>query len=107
MADTVWESGKLTQVFHPAGSWDSGQRRLKLANFELLQWARELGGVSEQYVVPVGIATFQATDLGVAVREQETGREFGFYDGSPSLVVDYHQADGSDNILGLHSFGVF
>lgn len=106
MADTIWESGKITQVVHPAGSWDNGQRRFKLANFELLQWASILGGLQEMYVVPVGTTSFVASDLGVAVRDQECGREFGFYDGSPFVVVDFHQADGSDNLLGLHAFGV-
>ena len=71
-----------------------------------MNWASQLGGVAEQYVVPVGIVTAVASELPLLRQEIEFGREFGYYDGS-SMVVEPHQGDGSDTLPGLHAFGYF
>ncbi len=106
MPDSVWQTGVLQQVFNPVGVSDAGRKRLRLANFEVLRWASQLNGLVETYVVPVGFQTLVHADLNTAERDIDLLREFGFYGDADDVVIDFHQGDGSDNIFGLHSFGV-
>lgn len=106
-AETIWETGVLKAVLHPVGkSGDNGKVRYRYGNFELLQWASQLGGLVEQYVVPTGIANYDGREFSVSRQDIEIGREFGYYDGQ-ALVIELHAGDGSDTLPGLHSFGIF
>lgn len=105
MADTVWETGIKQMVFVPVGRNDAGRMRLRAANFEVVRWASQLNGLVETYIVPRGIATLQQADLSTVDRDIDLMHEFGFYGDLDDIIVEAHQADGSDSLVGLHSFG--
>lgn len=103
MADaSVFETGKLTDVWVQCGLDAFGQKRFQRANFDVLNWSSD-GGYPAMYVVPLGIERTNSADQ--ALNDLfRAGREFGYY-GVESFVVDPSQGDGSDTIFGLHSFG--
>lgn len=98
-----FEAGKLTDVWAPAGRDSSGQVRYRRARFDVL--VSSLGGSPETYVVPLGSDALYNNDVAVkSDHSAQVGMEFGYYTGD-SLFVEQHAGDGSDNVLGLHTFG--
>jgi hypothetical protein len=103
MADTIWESGTIKEVYHPVGTFNDGRRKFRFAAFDILKWASVDGGLVETYVMPVSIIS-QPDVTSTGLNDREFGREFGYPDLHP-IVIDYHQCgDGSDNVYGLHVF---
>jgi hypothetical protein len=103
MAQTVWESGKLTDVWAPVGRSDEGNVRFRRANFDLLNWS-QTGGQQEVYVLPGVGDRFPGQEVNLKDSWQ-TGVEFGYY-GKDSAFAETHFGDGqSDSVFALHSFG--
>lgn len=96
-----FKTGKLKAIYSPVGSFSDGSKRLRRANFDVLQWAAVAGGLVETYIMPRGNAI---TSEAVNDQDEQFGMEFGFYNGE-NLVVEPHMGDGSDNLFGLHMFG--
>jgi hypothetical protein len=103
MADSIWESGTIKEVYHPLGVFNDGRRKFRFAAFDILKWASVDGGTVDTYVVPVSVVS-QPDLVSTGLTEKELAREFGYPDLHP-IVVELHQCgDGSDNVFGLHSF---
>ena len=112
-AEIQRRTGRLTAVFHPVGTFEGGARKLKRANFDLLQWASTEGGISRTYVVTRGFERITSAELqagfipgNVAAEAIDVGSEFGFY-GDGYEVVEYggQGAGVTDSWKGLHAFG--
>lgn len=104
MAESSWEMGKLTPVWHQVGVRADGGRRYRRASFDLLQWQSPGASREELFIVPVSNQRIDAQDLNLKETGQ-TGMEFGYY-GLAHLVVEPHEADGgSDTWKALHGFG--
>lgn len=103
---TVFESGKLTDVWTPVGRDAAGTARYRRANFDVLLWAAASGAVAEYYVVPLGIERTNSAEIALkSDGSPQIGQEFGYYN-SDSLMLEVHQGDGmSDTLQALHSFG--
>lgn len=103
MAESIWEAGKLTAIYHPVGRRIDGGSRYRRARFDLLQWASTSGSREELYVVPVSITNADAGDINLKDTGQDA--EFGYY-GLERVVVEPHEADGhADTWTALHTFG--
>lgn len=104
MPQTVWEAGRLTDVWMPVGVSDEGNVRFRRANFDILQWASVLNGAPDTYVVPLGTDRFPTSEVALKGTWQ-VGQEFGYYV-KDSLYTETHQGDGqSDSVTALHNFG--
>ena len=101
-AQADFQTGRLTAIYNQVGNDAAGQPRYVRANFDLLEWA-EGSGRRETFVVPLGTERISSDDVGVQA-EWQVGREFGYYTLAP-LVLEPHQANGSDSWIGLHGFG--
>ena len=105
MAETIWEKGTLQQVWLPAGVESNGDARFIRAGFDILKWASTLAGDKDLYINTVG--NEQLTDEALAnVRapDWQFRAEFGGYNPNP-ILLQPHEADGSDSIRGLHFIG--
>lgn len=105
----VWESGRLTAVYHPVGTRSDGELRLKRANYDVLEWQGPGATRTSTYVVPLGFERVTDSDLEDYIHSDardaiEVGQEFGFYQKGVA-IVEPHQADGSDSWVGLQFFG--
>lgn len=104
------EKGRLTQVLHPHGTFSDGSPKFRRANYDLLEWSSVAGRKMETFVVPLGFERITHSDLNDFAAGQDTGdatdigQEFGFYTGR-SIVIEPHEADGSDSWKGLQFFG--
>ena len=105
MAESIWEGGRLTDVWTPVGRDANGQARYRRANFDLLSWVSG-NGAGELYVLPLGIERISAADIVLkGDGSGQIGQEFGYYN-SDSLMLDPSQGDGmSDTVQALHTFG--
>ena len=105
MAESIWEKGRLREVFEPAGKRSDGERRYRRANFDLVEWASTPTGDPELYVAPLGFNRINDGQFNVPATDFNAGAEFGFY----SLwreIMEPHEADGkSDTWKALHYFG--
>ncbi len=103
MPQTIWEAGRLTDVWTPVGKSDEGNQRYRRANFDILLWSSTAGAPPETYVAPLGD---RITGVDVALKESwQTGHEFGYY-GKDSILTETHMGDGaSDAVTALHDFG--
>ena len=103
MADaSVFETGRLTDVWTPSGKDQFGQTRYRRANFDVLTWT--VNSIPETYVLPLGLERINSAE--VVLKDSQTGHEFGYYT-ADSLILEQHQGDGmSDTLPALHSFGV-
>ena len=108
MANAQIDTGRLTEIFHPIGIFDNGERRYKRANYDLLEWASVAGRKMETFVVPLGFERITDADLNdfdhLSDEAIDVGQEFGFYTGD-RIIVEPHQSDGSDSWIGLQFFG--
>jgi len=102
MAEGVWDNAKVQAVYHPHGRRDNGSRRFRRANFHVILWQAPGASSKDNYIVPGGVGGLVGAD--VVLNDESVGHEFGYFDLEP-IVIDYNQADGSDNLLGLHGFG--
>lgn len=103
---SIFENGRLTDVWTPAGRDPGGALRFRRANFDVLLWAASSANVPEHYVVPLGLERISGADVALkADGSPQIGQDFGYYS-ADSLVIDTHQGDGmSDTLQSLHSFG--
>ena len=104
MAESVWESGKLTDVWYPVGRSDSGNLRLRRANWDILLWTAPGASSPDTYVVPFGGDRFTSPDVGLRTSDWQIGTEFGYY-GTDSVQIEPHETGGIDSIQSLHNFG--
>lgn len=108
MAETIWRSGILRAVWHPAGRFPEDTRpRFIRANFDVLTWVPNAGAAPETWIVTRGGDgfTYAAVNEGTLVDDLEISREFGFYAAEP-IIIDVHQGDGDgDDWHSLHCFG--
>ena len=104
MAQTIWEAGRLTDVWFQVGKSDEGNVRYRRANFDVLSWAQSLTGAADTYVLPLGWERYST--LEIALKDSwQVGQEFGYY-GGDSLYSEPHLGDGqSDSVTALHTFG--
>lgn len=102
----IFENGKLTDVWAPAGRDAGGAVRYRRANFDVLLWAASSTNVPEHYIVPLGLERVSAADIVLkSDGSLQVGQDFGYYS-SDSLVIDTYQGDGmSDTLQALHTFG--
>lgn len=107
MAESIWEKGRLRQVFEPVGRRpNTGETRYRLARFGVLEWASTENGDAELYVLPEGFDCAQPGQFNVTPDDRNTGAEFGYF-ALGAHVIEPHEADGrSDTWKALHSFGV-
>ncbi len=108
MAD-VWESGRLTAVYHPAGFRTDGELKLKRANYDVLEWVGPGATRMSTYVVPLGSGErITHSDINDYTNENrdalDVGQEFGFYQ-KRIAIVEPHEGNGSDSWVGLQFFG--
>lgn len=105
MAESIWEGGRLTDVWTPVGRDAGGAARFRRANFDILNWVSGTG-TPDTYVLPLGIERVSAADVVLkADGSGQLGQEFGYY-GGDSVVLETHQGDGmSDTLPALHAFG--
>lgn len=104
MADSIWQTGKLTMVMHPVGKREADQSpRYKRALFDVLSWTKPGQSLQEIYVLPIG---FEATRYNIAgQQEHQLGMEFGFYTGDVMVIEPHESAGQNDGWLGCHCFG--
>lgn len=101
MAESIWQKGKLNAVYVPAGMRANGSPRFRRANFDLLSWAASASGPESIYIATIGD---RVSANAINNAEENLGSEFGFYELEP-IVIEPHQADGSDSWIGLHTMG--
>lgn len=103
---TVFETGRLTDVWTPAGRDPGGAIRYRRANFDVLLWAASSANVPENYVLPLGLERTSGADIALkADGSPQIGQDFGYYS-SESMILETYQGDGmSDAIQSLHAFG--
>lgn len=106
MAESIWQAGRLKQVMFTVGVRENGERRYAIAPFDILSWKPTSTGTEDTWVVPVSIEGVDAKSLNrTGLQDEQSWGEFGYYDLAP-VVIEPHQGDGSDSLVGLHSFGV-
>lgn len=104
MPESVWEKGRLEQVFLGVGRRENGEARYRRANFDVLRWTKPGGSNEELYIVPHGVGG-RISGGELNLQEEQLGIEFGYYD-LEKHVIDPVLADGRrDNWLALHYFG--
>lgn len=103
-AASAFETGRLTDVWVPAGKDSLGNVRYRRAQFDVLLW--DISGTPETFVVPLGLErAHSVTAQLVQDHAANFGQEFGYYS-ADSIVVEPHTADGlQDSVLSLHTFG--
>jgi len=107
MAENVWQTGRLTEVFFPAGRNENDQSpRYQRAPFDILQWKGTNGTDFETYILPLGHEVPNSTALSLAgALDHQVGMEFGFYTGE-RLYLETSQSGGQDaGWFGCHAFG--
>ena len=108
MPKSVWETGKLQEVFHPVGRRENGEIEYRRGGFDLLEWKRPGGTDPEVFALPVSIGSqFTGTGISVETNDERGGVEFGYY--SPERhIFEANEADGKkDSWRSLHGFGLF
>jgi hypothetical protein len=105
MAETIWEAGRLTDVWTPVGRDAGGAPRYRRAHFDILNWVSGTG-VADMYVLPLGTERVNSADIVIKNDGSgQIGQEFGYYS-SESMLLDPSQGDGmSDTLQALHTFG--
>ena len=110
MPDAQRETGRLTAVYHPHGTFSDGTPRLRRANYDLLEWSSVAGRKMETFVIPLGFERITHSDLNDfdvgkdSGDATDIGQEFGFYR-TRIVVIEPHEADGADSWIGLQFFG--
>lgn len=105
MAESIWEAGRLREVFEPVGRRANGELRYRRAKFDVLEWAKTATSDAELYVVPSGFNRIEPGQFNVPLDDKNAGSEFGFYS-IGAHVIEPHEADGkSDTWKALHGFG--
>lgn len=103
MADyATFETGILTPVMTFVGAATNGTKRYRRANYDLLNWDAG-SGVPSTYVVPLGTERINGAET-VLKDSAQVGHEFGYY-GGDIYVIDPSSGDGSDSVIGCHTFG--
>ena len=93
-----FNSGRITKIKHPVGKFPDGRIKYQPAKYSILKWAPTLGGNIETFVMTEG------TESKVSDITGYFGGEFGYVE-DEDIIIEPHQADGSDSILGLHYIG--
>ena len=100
---SVWNSGRLHAVYNPVRV--GNEILYRQANFSVLEWAPTASSRWGTYVIPNSIVDVDDNQLNdLVAHETEVGTMFGYFSLDP-IVVEPHQADGSDSWVGLHTFG--
>jgi len=103
MAEEVWDRGKLQAVYIPAGTRGNGSERFSRANCDVLRWKAPGKTTEATYVIsPRASASGQWAETGGI--DERRSQDFGFYD-VDNLIIESHNADGSDTIFGVQFFG--
>jgi len=107
MSLNAWQTGKLRQVFYPAGIHANGEARYSRCNYDILRWKEPGATVAQEYVVsPTADSFLNGVHINdIALLDEGLSQYYGFYDLMPELVEPHRTVGDGDSVFDLHFFG--